>query len=160
MSHDHPVFAYVRNPFVYLSLVRTYVELNTLYWVDTPTAQGRVRLTNVETGEYVIYGDLGGLSDKYDVGEDECLYMNVPQGHVRVRIADSRFVVVQITDDLSYRGVTNRWCLKFTQNEETGAVSYDFERFDLSLIERIRTLQSANLEFALPHVREQSPLMQ
>lgn len=142
----HPIFVANKQPHLYSALLRTYLELGIDYWLDMPFDQGRIRLTNILTGEYIIYGPLGTKATELDVGIDEQLHMNVPAGKLRVKLDRNTFVTVDIDANLVYRGVQRKWCIFTCSNNTT--VSYDFVRFNLTDLSSIRTQQYAALEKA------------
>src|SRR5688572_32743320 len=111
----HPVTANL-DPLDYLPLVRTYLELDKLYFLDMPYALGKVRLTHMASGVYVIYGRYGELRRQYDeheyIGADEQLYMCVPPGMMRVRTGPMRFEPITLPYDIEYRGLCNYWALR------------------------------------------------
>lgn len=98
---------------IFLSLLRSYVELNTVYLLDQPFTNGRVRLTNTLTGEYVIYGDHSPLSTPHDIGIDEQLFMNIPRGYLRVRTAPGAFEFIDVSQNIEYLGAaTSMWGMR------------------------------------------------
>ena len=153
-SLQHPWFVYA-NPFHFLPLVRTYIEPGVDYWIDIPSGQARIRLTNIATGEYVIYGDLGKKAEEdYDVGFDEALCMNMPAGCIRVRVGEDppEFEIVDIKDNLAYLGIENKWCL-FVVEDMFGKLSYSYSRFNRAEEAVIRELQHAAIDGAPAHSR-------
>jgi len=109
---QHPAIHW-RNasPFIFQSLVRTWVEPG-LYWLDLITPQSRLRLTNLNTGEYVIYGDLSPIATEKDVFVDEQLRAILPRRRMRLKIGENTFQHFSVQDDLPYlAGRAGTWAM-------------------------------------------------
>lgn len=100
---NHPIQDwYVQTPLAFQPLVRTYMDIITPYLIDVVYSQGRVRLTNTETGEYVIYGNTGITARATDIGTDEGLFCTMPEGTMRVRLRRNTFELMDMRTDLCY----------------------------------------------------------
>lgn len=140
----HPIKARLNTiPVInYLTLLRTYIHVEQLYYLDMPFVRGRVRIANLQTGEYVIYGNLAGGAESNDVGADESLYMNVPYGGLRIKTAQG-FVPLTTNKDVESLGVMLNWGMRAYYNE--GALTYEFDKVQESDIRQMREIQYKKL---------------
>lgn len=140
MFVDHPITTAI--PAIhYVALLRTYLHLDRLYYLDVPFVQGRVRLTNLATGEYVIYGNYGPNKTIHDVGKDESLFIHVPRGMLRVRDADGQFHPFPVTSpDIETLGNQRVWAMR-PEYGYNGELVYNFERVTQSDILAMRETQ-------------------
>lgn len=136
----HPFLAFPQaSALAYIDLVRTYVELDVPYLLDMPYVQGRVRLTNIFTGEYVIYGKHGMYVTPRDVGIDELLYICVPKNYLRVHIGDGVFQFIATSQDIDSLGIVGMWAMLITDTQ--GVLNYEMERIDSREIDVMRQNQ-------------------
>jgi hypothetical protein len=139
--YNHPLLTYPRVPsLAYYELLRTYVELDTHYYLDLPYTQGRVRLTNMQTGEYVIYGNRGIHTTDRDLGIDETLGMNVPKGYLRVRVGRTRYQFVDTRHDIDSLGILNKYAVIFTY-DNYGDIIYTREAMEVEEVSAMRSIQ-------------------
>lgn len=113
-------------PFVFQDLVRSYVELETKYWIDLPDPSGRVRLTSLDTAEYVILGDEKHNPDR--VYPDEKLRI-ICSENLRVKLRTNMFCVCKLENvsELAVLALTRkglRSCLMFSEGPAGIEVSY------------------------------------
>lgn len=138
----HPAIAFKNkvSVFAYQDLCRLYAELDVVYWLDLPFTQGRIRLTNVETGEYIIYGDLAVHGTEHDVGEDESLGLIMPEGMMRVATGEyESFDTFKISSNLQYLACQGNWGILFEL--EGDIVIYDVVRVNQGDINSARLCQ-------------------
>lgn len=147
-SSRHPLLiTSEQRAIAFLPLLRSYVELYTVYLLDQPFEQGRVRLTNTVTGDYVIYGKLGKLSGVEDMGVDEQLCMNIPSGYLRVRTAPGQFEFLEVTENIEYLGNSaSLWGIRVSgKSTELG---YTMELVPASVVTTVRELQYDRVSLA------------
>lgn len=145
LHREHPIFLYKDNPVAYLSLLRTYIDFDVPYWIDPPFSQGRMRLTNQWTGEYVIYGDLGEYAViDLDTGIDEFLHMNVPEGYLRGRDVTGEFTKLKMPDEIEYLGVLKYFTIRVIQTRS--GIHYDTNKGDISELLETRKIQYEKLK--------------
>jgi hypothetical protein len=121
----HPIEVW-RDPggaFVYQQLLRTYLRFGEWYWLDTPTSMSRIRLTHLDTGEYLIYGYLGEDAGPQDMGIDEMLPGYIfPTGAVRIKLAENRFGSAVLGPEIVYLGVSNNWKIRVIYDQDDNLI--------------------------------------
>lgn len=82
-----------RDLFDFNELVKTWLQAGHRYWIDNVVdRKGPVRLTSVQTGRYVLFGQ----RTEGRVLTDEMLMLTVPGPEIRVRLAENNFTVVSL----------------------------------------------------------------
>lgn len=141
---QHPLLVYKKivQSFAYQSLLRTYVLPGIPYLLDSPFPQGKVRLTNIETGEYIIYGNYGSLFTENDKGIDELLYIHLPLGMLRVKIDTNVFITTYIDINIHYLAViSSGYALTAIISSDGLSCTYRLDRVDISEINSMRAKQ-------------------
>lgn len=90
----HPVQSY-KQPADFIDLVRTYVDVDTVYYPEVIEIGQPVRLTNMESGEYVLIEAQAAvhvLKNAQQRFADEYLMRIMPEGVIRVRYAGAFYI--------------------------------------------------------------------
>lgn len=139
---DHPVVVPGLKHRVH-RLLRAFVEVDSIYWVDMLDPVARVRLTNIFTGQYVIFGQFGAAAPIAYQGYVDEYYGTVISGpDIRVRLAHNTFSRVSIVNDtIPAWGSVRKIGLRFSH------VGTQIEYFPCNVtdadIDRVRMIQHA-----------------
>lgn len=127
---SHPCLVRTVSPYVFRSLVHLHFDVGVPYWLDLPNQHGRPRLTNINTGEYVIYNSPSAAADVLDLCyPDELLKLIYPDtADWRVKLGPKDFVFVKHGEpfgDLGMLALTQKsLALLFTSTKDGVELTY------------------------------------
>jgi hypothetical protein len=146
MLSKHPIeMSTLQNPFHYLNLVVTWVDIGAKYWIDMVDPWTYVRLTNTSTGQYIIFGDRKESLDGTPMRSypDEGLLSIVRGDYLRVRLPGKMFTTVRITQprELPILALSKQSNLGLYFWDDAGTIRYDMASVTDTEKKRIRDIQ-------------------